>query len=479
MAGFLEQLYPLAPVWAQNLGISAYGFFWRNERLGGRLDDYVAQFRDRETWSADRFRQYLQAELRGILAHAFTHVPYYASAWKAVGISSANLADFDLSSLSKFPTTPKSKLREDPDAFVSRTALHREKLKRFNSSGTTGTPITSVCTTDIHRRFIAAREARSFGWAGTSLLKPRSMIGGRLVVPKAHSTPPFHRYNWAEKQVYFSAYHISPANTRHFVAALNQHKPCVLTGYAYSHFLLARMMLDQNLSLAYEPDALVLGSEKLTPEMKAVLLRAFRARAFEEYGCVENCALATECEHGRLHVSPDFGIVEIVDDQNHPVPAGVEGRILATGLLNDVQPLIRYDIGDRAAWSPQPCPCGRNHLPVLQEVVGRLEDVVTGPDGRQLVRFHGIFVNLPHVLEGQVIQEALDRFTVKIVAQPGFDEHEERVIKHRFIERLGQVQVQIKKVPAIPRTERGKFRAVISKLKPGPAAEAPVEAAHV
>ena len=45
---------------------------------------------------------------------------------------------------------------------------------------------------------------------------------------------------------------------------------------------------------------------------------------------------------------------------------------------------------------------------MLKEIVGRLEDVVVGPDGRRMVRFHGIFVGLPNVTEGQVVQRTLD-----------------------------------------------------------------------
>ncbi|MDX1980488.1 MAG: hypothetical protein SFV51_09490, partial [Bryobacteraceae bacterium] len=185
---------------------------------------------------------------------------------------------------------------------------------------------------------------------------------------------------------------------------------------------------------------------------------------FEEYGSVENCILATECEHGSLHVNPDFGIIEIVDPEGNAVPPGVPGRVIATGLLNQTQPLIRYEIGDVAAWSAKKCACGRDHLPVIEEVIGRLEDVVIGPDRREMVRFHGIFVDLPHVLEGQVIQEELDRFTVKVVAPDGITPKEEDTIRARFEQRLGKVRVNIENVSSIPRTERGKFRAVISHV---------------
>ena len=58
----------------------------------------------------------------------------------------------------------------------------------------------------------------------------------------------------------------------------------------------------------------------------------------------------------------------------------------------------------------------------MEEIVGRLEDVVVGPDGRELVRFHSIFKGLPDVEAGQVVQEALDRIRVRVIVTNGFDE---------------------------------------------------------
>jgi phenylacetate-CoA ligase len=452
------------PVWVQNLGISLYGYLWSRERLGGAFPLYVEGFTSRESWGAERFEVHLRDQLRKVLAHSLAEVPYYAKVWRELGVEASDLGHFQLADLARLPPTPKQALRHTPGEFIARDVALRRRLRRYYSSGTTGTPVTVFCTVDGHRQFRAAREARSFRWAGVSMLSPRAMIGGRLVVPKAMARPPFHRYNRAEQQVYFSAYHLSPATAPEYVAALNHHQPRVFTGYAWSYFLLARMMLEQGLNLNYQPAALVLSSERLTEPMKTVMYEAFHARAYEEYGCVEDCVLATECEAGRLHVSPDFGIVEIVDDQNRALPPGVEGRILCTSLLNEAQPLVRYDIGDIGAWSNEICPCGRALLPVLKEIVGRLEDVVTGPDGRQMVRFHGIFIDLPHVLEGQVVQETSRRFSVRVVIRPGFGEAEARQIRDRMSRRLGDVDVNVEPVPAIPRTDKGKFRAVISKL---------------
>jgi phenylacetate-CoA ligase len=94
--------------------------------------------------------------------------------------------------------------------------------------------------------------------------------------------------------------------------------------------------------------------------------------------------------------------------------------------------------------------------------------VVIGPDGRQMVRFHGLFINLPHVLEGQVIQEALNFVRVRVVARPGFGLAAQQLIRQRMQERLGKVHVEVECVDQIERTHRGKFRAVISHLPADP-----------
>jgi len=199
--------------------------------------------------------------------------------------------------------------------------------------------------------------------------------------------------------------------------------------------------------------------------MRPTLCEAFRARPYEEFGAVENCVLATECERGRLHVNPDFGILEILDGAGRPAPPGQPGRMVCTGLANRTQPLIRYEIGDMGAWSTEPCPCGRSHLPVLEQIVGRLEDVIIGRDGRATVRFHGLFINLPNVLEGQVIQEELDRIRVRVVPRAELSAAEVETIRRRLAdERLGPMHVEVEAVPHIERTERGKFRAVINRL---------------
>lgn len=459
MPSINDQIYAHSPVWLQNLGMSLYGYQWRNRRYGGAFDQYVKDFKSREAYSLAEWQAYQVVELRKLLSQAVKHVPYYRRT--ILPRLGSDFTNFELSHLSELPILKKNTLRIASDDFTSEaTAPH--DLTVFHTSGTTGTPLAIKFSKDMHRLWSASYETRVRNWAGVNYKMSRAMIGGRLVMPRANSKPPFWRYNFAERQLYMSAFHISPKNAIHYVKALNYYKPDYLVGYASSHFFLARMIVEQNLKVI-QPKAVLTSSEKLTSEMRLIIEQAYGCQVYDAYSGVEACCLTSECEHHRMHVSPDVGIIELIDDDGYPVKSGVQGEIVATGLLNFDQPLIRYRTGDLAIWSDEPCPCGRN-MPVLHELVGRLEDTVIGADGREIVRFHGIFVGLPHVREGQVIQETLKNFRLRMVVDPAFDEHDREVIRQRFSQRLGNIQLVFEYVTEIPRDKSSKFRAVISNV---------------
>jgi len=236
-----------------------------------------------------------------------------------------------------------------------------------------------------------------------------------------------------------------------------------MTGYAVSYYLLARFILEEKLSVP-PLKAIVTTSEKVTAPMRAVMERAFGCRVFEEYSTVENAVFASECEQGRLHVSPDSGVVELLRPDGQPVEGDEVGEVVATCLMRDYQPMIRFRLGDMASWDLRDCPCGRA-MPTLKEVVGRIEDVIIGPDGREMVRFHGIFTDQPHVREGQIIQEALNRIRVKVVPTDGYGPADTANIIARMKQRLGPtVEIDVEAVESIPRTKAGKFQAVVSLL---------------
>jgi len=174
--------------------------------------------------------------------------------------------------------------------------------------------------------------------------------------------------------------------------------------------------------------------------------------------------LVSECEHGSLHISPDLGIIEILDAKGNPVKPGEVGEVVCTGLVNFDQPLIRYRIGDLMRLGTGPCSCGRN-MPIIEEIVGRVEDTVVGKDGREMVRFHGIFIDLLNLIEAQIIQWEVTRFEIKVVTNGKWTEEEASIIKKRMASQLGDVHVAVHVVDSIPRNRNGKFQAVISHVK--------------
>jgi phenylacetate-CoA ligase len=455
---FLDSAYARAPVALQHLMVSTYGAYWYWVRFGPGYRSAERDYLNRDSATSEEMSRLVELRKRRVLGAAALNVPFYRTHWTDPQKRSAQAGRLD-----ELPLLDKEPMRADPTQFLDATRRPRRDLI-FPTSGSTGTPLRTYWTPSEVRESMAVREARSLRWAGVSFRLPRATFSGRLVEPNPMSRGPFYRFNAVERQAYLSAFHLRPDTARFYVQALGRHRVQWLTGYAVSFYLLGQMILDQNLPPP-PLKAIVTTSEKLTDDMRQVMEKAYKCRVYEEYSTVENSMFASECESGRLHVSPDAGIVEILRDDGTPCGPGEVGEVVATCLYRTYQPLVRFRIGDLAAWDDRPCPCDRP-MPVLKEVVGRVEDVVVGPDGRRMVRFHGIFVDQPHVREGQIVQEALDRILVKIVPAGQFGPRDEQDVADRVRQRLGsQVIVAVQLVDSIPRTKAGKFQAVVSLLK--------------
>jgi len=442
----------------QNSAVSLFGLYWYWLRFGGSYKALKNGYALRDRFRKDQWEDYQRAKLRELLRICVSNVPYYSRVWTEEHKAAALAGD-----LAELPLLEKEPLRLNPKDFVRQDIKPLFTITNF-TSGTTGTPISAISTPSEIRDAMAIREVRSAGWAGVSFRLPRATFSGRMAEPDPESKGPYYRYNAVERQVYFSPFHLRPANAHFYVEALKKHKIQWMTGYAVSYFLLAKFILEEGLEVP-PIKAVITTSEKLTPEMRAIMEEAYRCPIFEEYSTVENVLFVSECEKGCLHVSPDAGIVEILRPDGTACDVGEVGEVVATCLTRSYQPLIRFRLGDLAAWDGEPCPCGRS-MPVINEVVGRLEDVVTGPDGRQLVRFHGIFTDQAHVVEGQIIQEALDQIRVRVVPDKDFSKEDELNIISRVRQRMGtEVEVVVELVPNIERTKTGKFKAVISLIQ--------------
>ncbi len=258
---------------------------------------------------------------------------------------------------------------------------------------------------------------------------------------------------------------------REIVAELNDFRPTVLAGYPSA---LARLAAEQRAGqLRIQPVLAFTAGEDLSARTRAEIVAAFGCTVQSRYAASEVPALATECREALLHVNVDWYVIEPVDQDDRPVPAGVASHtVLVTNLANRVQPLIRYDLGDRVELVDGPCACG-NRLPAIR-VRGRTADLLEfasarGGKVRLLPLALGTVIEeTPGVRRFQAIRTGPTGLSVRLETFPGADPAALwRTLNERlsaFFAAQGCAPVSIERSPEAPRPEArsGKFRQVFS-----------------
>lgn len=475
MAGLAERVYLASPIWAQQAMVGTYGWWWYRRRFGRSFGGLVAELKAREHWTAEQFRALQEERLRKLFIAA-RRSPYYRQVFAEAGIN-PGLAPF--AALGRMPILSKETLRTTPQGLLTQNPPPRGTIT-FKSSGTTGTPTEIYYTRDFHALEMAIPEARNLSWAGVSHHDRRVMFGVRKVCRFEQRRPPFWRFSPAENMAYASIYHLSSRFLPHYLEFLRSYRPTVIMGYPSALNTVASYALSLQDHGLPPAKAVFTTSETITADARERIEAAFQCRIYDRYCAVEMSLFASQCEYGRYHVSPEVGIIEIVDADGKEAPPGAMGEVICTGLQNTLQPLIRYRIGDIARWAiDQHCHCGRA-MRILESIDGRFEDICYTSDGRQMLRFDTLFKGIKNVREAQVVQETLGLFTVYVVPANGFSAHEMGTIKENMEMHAGKVRVVVTPVNAIQRSSSGKFRAVVCNLSPadksrflgrGPAAE--------
>src|SRR5262245_17500603 len=88
-------------------------------------------------------------------------------------------------------------------------------------------------------------------------------------------------------------------------------------------------------------------------------------------------------------------------------------------------------------------------MPILEAVEGRFEDICFTPDGRAMLRFDTVFKGVETIREAQVVQEAMDSFTIYVVPADGFNTHDIDSIEENMQSHVGNVQIEVKPVAMI------------------------------
>jgi phenylacetate-CoA ligase len=447
--------YAHAPVWAQNLLLSAYGIRLRRLRYGRTGRETLDWLRQSQWLPLERIRAHQLQALSEVVKRAAADVRFYRDR----GLEAIDFDSFD--QLGEIPLLSKPEVQRAGRSLIS-DGHRRRRLTEVHTGGTTGKPLAVYCDSATLQRNYAFF-TRFKEWAGIRDGARVATFAGRTLVPPG-GRPPYWRHNRAANTLLFSSYHIGRATLPAYVDALSSFRPALIDAYPSSIEPIARYLVEHNLT-TIRPIAVITSSETLFPAVRELIERAFACRVFDHYGGAEMAALIAQCEVGTYHVAPEFGVVEVIDG-GHPVAAGARGEIVATGFINPVMPLIRYATGDYAVLGSGTCRCGRAGQ-TIEQLEGRMDDVIVTPEGNLVGRLDPIFKAVSSLYETRIVQDAIDHVRVEIVAASDFARAMELELEAQLRARLGPtMHITIVRVPSIERTGRGKLRTTVNLVYP-------------
>jgi phenylacetate-CoA ligase len=327
------------------------------------------------------------------------------------------------------------------------------------TSGTTGTALHIYRPHAMQPKWWALYElCRNV--AGVAWDIPYASLGGRPVVPGDTQRPPYWRFNRRWHHVYLSSYHVSAKTATGYITAMRQYGTQWIEGYGSAIAALAENALAAGVPPLPLRAAIVSG-DTLLPGMRVSIEQFFQCKCYDHYAQSEGVCMAMECPYGRMHLLPAAGIVEIVRDDGTPCAPGEVGEIVATGLLNDAMPLIRYRLGDYAAWAQeQDCPCGNVH-PVLANLEGRVDDYLITADGRTIGRLSTAVKRSPTIHSAQIVQDRPSHAYLLVRPGQGYRPADAVAVCDDIRERIGTFEIEIIEVSEIPKTPQGKTILVV------------------
>ena len=326
------------------------------------------RFLQRSQWlSPDELRDVQLAALNRVLSAA-RRSAFYRGRLQDAAVGPRGLSSLeDLASLPPLERAEVQRLGIDGLRGPGVVCLRRE------TSGSTGQPVEVRWSREM-MAWVDAANRRSLEWIGVT---PGDR---RVVVRQASSSPHLQRL----RRIAFNSARITPQELfdadyrEEEIAALRRNPPRMVLGNTKSVHVLAVALEDRT---PIQVGAVVTGAGALHEHYQHAMERAFSCPVYNRYGAIETGQIAHPCgEVGLRHLASEVVLVEIVRDDGSPADPGELGNVLVTCLRNRAMPLIRYRLGDLASVAAEPCPCGRG-LPVLEQLVGRTNEVLVRPDG--------------------------------------------------------------------------------------------------
>jgi len=416
----------------------------------------------------DELQRFQQRCLENLILHSYKNVPYYQNIFDKIDL--VNDKKVDLSKFHEIPILTKELLRKNQKELISKDYLTRKWYYNF-SGGSTGEP-TKFMQDNYYQKWYSASNKyyyqdmlginennvkKIFLWGS-----PQDLFKGGISFKNKIG-------NWFTNTLLLNSFKMTENDLKSYINTINTYKPEIIRGYAGSLYELANFSEKNKLTI-YKPKKLVSSAETLTSDMRTKIETVFGTKLYDFYGSRETASLAGECKDGLIHIFSFNNYLEILDQNNSPVPEDQEGRIIVTTLHNFSMPLIRYELGDVAVLGPPVCSCG-NFLPSLKKISGRLEEQFIKKDGSIIIGYFfvhllGVLQNRGYLKKFQVIQEDFNQIKIRAVLNKDLPESEKNEIERKIRIAMGMdCKIIWDVVDNISKTSSGKYLYTQSLVK--------------
>ena len=211
----------------------------------------------------------------------------------------------------------------------------------------------------------------------------------------------------------------------------------------------------------------IVTSEMLFDADKILLETWLGIPVVNEYGAAEMDIIAFQNTDNEWVINTENLFVEILDDDNKPLPYGEEGNIVITSLYNKAHPFIRYKIGDIGILEKV-----TEKKIILKKLIGRTNDYAQLPSGKKAPGM--TFYSLTKVImqedgnlkEFIIKQINLSTFEIIYVSNTALSEKQENFMKQKLTDYLeeGLTFTFIRK-EKLERSKSGKLKQFVSLVK--------------
>jgi len=444
------------------LNRSELTFFLLGKKYGYDLKNMLKFVNENQYWDEERIFNYQLAQLKKLIKHIYTSVPYYSKVMKDIGMQPEDFKD--IKDLKAFPVINKQTIRDNFDMFLAEDYKKYYPMQR-STGGTTG--ISFKYYIDAYSWCLNwATKMRTFSWGNYNFGKDKiAVLKGGSMLNKGNFSPKTKLWKYINNYYTIPIMNMTNESMDYHFNKIRKMKIKYIRGfpsalYTFSNYLKSK-------SIQYSMKGVFTSAEMLYPYQRKVIEDVFGTRIIDAYGCGDGMAGANQCEQrNKYHINIETSYMEILSsDYKNDAQPGEEGTIVVTSLNDYAMPFIRYAPGDMAIQGKGKCPCGRG-LPVLERIIGRSSDLFELANGRVLNGLSIPFEDWADKIEKfQLIQEEPDLIVLKIIPKDSYTEKDESQIMDLLKYNAGEgIKIQIEKVKNLEFTSAGKFKYVISKV---------------